>query len=230
MFSVGAEPFNSRSRQLYGGWALDEAQAIQDPMDRLWAEKKYFQIAGKLAPNAAMRRLANIIHQNYVDRIKADPALKDAFRKVGRRKSRLARAPMLDDDDRVPLWNDFVTNMRVPGDKDAVAQRKFAIANRGPMRYLEGTWMGTPFPAKAWQTAGLQREIIKARPPITDEMVQAAAPALGVNYDDVSGLVRAWNAKMSELKNKPRVKAEPYEFAQDFKWPGRYYAQADMGD
>ena len=45
MFSVGARPFNSRSRQLYGGWTLAQAG------NNMWGKKKFYEMAAKYAPD-----------------------------------------------------------------------------------------------------------------------------------------------------------------------------------
>lgn len=50
MFSVGASPFNSRSRQLYGGWTLQEAG------NNPWALRQWHEMSAKYNASPGARR------------------------------------------------------------------------------------------------------------------------------------------------------------------------------
>lgn len=53
MFSVSASPFNSKSRQLYGGWTPQEARAANRPYE----EKVAYEIISKYAPDGSAEKM-----------------------------------------------------------------------------------------------------------------------------------------------------------------------------
>lgn len=78
MFSVGASPFNSRSRQLYGGWALNDAG------DNVWGQKQYYTMSARYNPNGDERRAAREWLKAYKEAVKDNPARKRAVRRLGK--------------------------------------------------------------------------------------------------------------------------------------------------
>lgn len=78
MFSVGASPFNSRSRQLYGGWALNDAG------DNVWGQKQFYTMSARYNPSGDERRAAREWLRAYREAVKNNPARKKAVRRQGK--------------------------------------------------------------------------------------------------------------------------------------------------
>lgn len=101
MFSVGARPFNSRARQIYGGWTLNQAG------DNLWAKKQYYEMAAKYNPNADARADARTWLRMYKERAKGDKAYQKMVREAGKPYWDKAVMPALTDDQKAALWDSF---------------------------------------------------------------------------------------------------------------------------
>lgn len=96
MFSVSASPFNSRSRQLYGGWdPIATAADLQAPdafygdvaegPARYYRDRKWANLAVKYAPDEASYRTAKAIldaTKNKLKQYRTVKAWKDAYAKV----------------------------------------------------------------------------------------------------------------------------------------------------
>lgn len=111
MFSVKAAPFNSRARQLYGGWTL--AQAGGNP----WLEKVYHEMAGKYAPDAIKRQSRQWLRQHKAN-VRANPALRDQIYRAGLPYWRDAIRPPLVQQAKDAIWNEFLNNTPVPNTRD----------------------------------------------------------------------------------------------------------------
>lgn len=68
MFSVGATPFNSRARQIYGGWTAAEAG------DNLWAQYKANSMQARYGPAGAATDAAKEWMKNWRRASKRNPA------------------------------------------------------------------------------------------------------------------------------------------------------------
>lgn len=100
MFSVGATPFNSKSRQLYGGWTLQEAG--QNP----WALRQWHEMSAKYNASPNARRASR-------DWLKAYRALPLATRKIvnssGRPYWNKALKRALTDAQKAQIWDEWQT-------------------------------------------------------------------------------------------------------------------------
>lgn len=70
MFSVSASPFNSKPRQLYGGWTVAEAKAAKN----LWALRKAMAMESKYGSNPADVLAARKWLRDYNETRKSNPA------------------------------------------------------------------------------------------------------------------------------------------------------------
>lgn len=142
MFSVGASPFNSPSRQIYGGWTLDAANQANN----LWAKKEYYRMTSKYAPDPDVRKDANKWLKMYRAAIKIRPELKKATRRQGIRYWDKALYPPLTQGQKNMIYRQFLD---LPLSDDVNAQilsrlyRKapypnYTIMNRLPMLGVPG--------------------------------------------------------------------------------------------
>lgn len=99
MFSVGASPFNSRSRQLYGGWALDGAG------NNLWGKKQFYTMSARYNPSEAERQRARDWLKAYREVVRNNPARKAAIRREGK-----------------PYWVDAILPAMTPAQKASIWQ------------------------------------------------------------------------------------------------------------
>lgn len=99
MFSVGASPFNSRSRQLYGGWALNDAG------DNVWGKKQFYTMSARYNPNGDERRAAREWLKAYKEAVRGNAARKRAVRRQGK-----------------PYWVDAILPAMSPQQKQAIWQ------------------------------------------------------------------------------------------------------------
>lgn len=84
MFSVGATPFNSKARQLYGGWTVKEAQDANN----IWALRKAMAMESKYGTSAADVLAARKWLRDYNETRKSNPqgmrlAMNQARRALG---------------------------------------------------------------------------------------------------------------------------------------------------
>lgn len=100
MFSVGATPFNSKSRQLYGGWTLQEAG--QNP----WALRQWHEMSAKYNASPNARRASR-------EWLKAYRALPLPTRKLvnstGRPYWNKALKRALTDAQKAQIWDEWQT-------------------------------------------------------------------------------------------------------------------------
>lgn len=121
MFSVGAKPFNSQARQLYGGWTAAQAR------DNLWARKTWHEMSAKYNPNVLERERSR-------DWMKAYRALPPAYRKTisqqGRPYWNKAVKPRLTDEAKASIFQAFEA---VPlSDTNGLAQYRANLFRRAP--------------------------------------------------------------------------------------------------
>lgn len=126
MFSVSASPFNSRPRQLYGGWTLSDigmgdvfntrewnniAAQYQAAPEKLYRDSKWASMAMKYSPDPDDARRAKAIKGILKGRLatfRQDPAFKAAYALslAGRRSP--AKKPPLPGASKVALWRKFL--------------------------------------------------------------------------------------------------------------------------
>lgn len=123
MFSVGASPFNSRSRQLYGGWTLAEAG------DNLWGQKQFYTMSAKYNPSASERKAAKEWLKAYRAAVKNNPARKKAVRIAGKPYWVDAIMPALSETQKTAIWNRW---RRVPFNTDKINQIDSRMLRRAP--------------------------------------------------------------------------------------------------
>lgn len=165
MFSVGASPFNSPSRQIYGGWTLADAG------DNLWAKKEYYRMTSKYSRDAQARKQANKWLKMYRAAIRTDPGLKKRTRDAGLPFWESAIYPKMNDDQKARLYDAFI-NAPLSTDKNAQMWSRvlrkspypnYTILNRNPD--LGVAWVQpTPnIPAiwDGWRTVNDLREDFK---------------------------------------------------------------------
>lgn len=70
MFTTGASPFNSKARQLYGGWTIGEAQAANN----IWALRKAAAMEAKYGSDPQQVLEARRWLRNYNETRKANPS------------------------------------------------------------------------------------------------------------------------------------------------------------
>lgn len=103
MFSVGARPFNSRPRQIYGGWTLEGAG------DNMWAKKQFYEMSAKYNPDAEARADARTWLRMYKERAKGNKAFQKMVREAGKPYWSKAVMPALPKEQRDALWESFRT-------------------------------------------------------------------------------------------------------------------------
>lgn len=96
MFSVGASPYNSGPRQLYGGWTL--AQAGRDP----WAMRQWYLMSSKYNPDEQARKDARAWLRAYKE---LPLGTRKAFTKEGRKYWNLAIKPGLSAEQKAAIWD-----------------------------------------------------------------------------------------------------------------------------
>lgn len=125
MFSVGASPFNSPSRQIYGGWTLGAANQANN----LWAKKEYYRMTSKYAPDPDARKDANKWLKMYRAAIKINPELKKNVRRQGIGYWDKAIYPPLTDAQKRLLYRQFLD---IPLSEDVNAQILSRLYRKGP--------------------------------------------------------------------------------------------------
>lgn len=100
MFSVGASPFNSRARQLYGGWTKAEAEAANSP----WAERTWHSMSAKYNPSLLEREASKAWLKGYAELPKD---LRRYYAREGRKYWNKAIKPALTDAQRAEIFNAF---------------------------------------------------------------------------------------------------------------------------
>ena len=206
MFSVGAEPFNSRDRQLYGGWTLSDTNGIQNPVAKMWAQKKYLEMLSKYGPSPGHRRVGTAGLYHYRQIAKANPGLKKALAKFGRKMTSQAVPPMLMQGTRDAMMNTFrnlslsdVMNGSTP------AQASLGMLNKGPYNFPHGTddFFFSRFLPSEYTTAAARREALKQAYP-NGPHPYSMADIAGTEISDNDA--RSW---LAEYAGRPRAFAAP---------------------
>lgn len=98
MFSVGASPFNSRGRQLYGGWTLEEAG------NNPWALKQWHEMSAKYNASPTARKTSRLWLKTY----RTLPlATRKAVNSSGRRYWDKALKKALTDAQKAQIWQEW---------------------------------------------------------------------------------------------------------------------------
>lgn len=126
MFSVSASPFNSPSRQLYGGWTLgnDEGQAGTN----VWAKKTYYEMARKYGPPEEAEKARKWLAW-WRAASKEDKSLKKRLRLAGKPYWQDAIRPALTAAQKAYIWNEFT---HLPFNTDVQTQRESAFLRHAP--------------------------------------------------------------------------------------------------
>lgn len=154
MFSVGARPFNSRSRQLYGGWTLAQAG------NNMWGKKKFYEMAAKYAPDPEDRADARTWLNLFKRRAKNDPEFKKMVRAAGKPYWKGAVAPALTDPQRKMMWEIFRDQVPFTTDKSSQVLSKMIRSAPYPnwkfmVNYPDlGIPYAAPTNAEPWATYG----------------------------------------------------------------------------
>lgn len=120
MFSVGASPFNSRSRQLYGGWALDgEGGAGAN----VWGQKQYYTMSARYNPDADERRAAREWLKAYREAVKNNPARKRAVRRQGKPYWVDAILPAMSPEQKAGIWRAWLATPFSDRKSDQITSR-----------------------------------------------------------------------------------------------------------
>lgn len=127
MFSVSASPFNSPSRQLYGGWALGNqpGQAGKN----IWGQKTYYEMAAKYAPEEKTRKEARAWLRWWREFSKKDPSYKKRLRLAGKPYWKDAIMPSMTDEQKAWIWQQFLA---LPFTTDLNNQRTSAFLRHAP--------------------------------------------------------------------------------------------------
>ena len=154
MFSVGARPFNSRSRQLYGGWTLAQAG------NNMWGKKEFYEMAAKYAPDAEDRADARTWLNLYKRRAKNDPAFRKMVRDAGKPYWKGAVSPALTAEQSRMMWELFRDQVPFNTSKNAQVLSKMIRGAPFPnwkfmVNYPDlGAPYAAPTNAEAWATYG----------------------------------------------------------------------------
>lgn len=224
MFSVGATPYNSRSRQLYGGWTLEDASAAQSPAMRAWAKKKYYEMAAKFGPTPGARRAAKAYHTMYTDEINANPALSRQVMKIGRLMGKNAVRPAMTDAQRASIFNFFRGNVKLDQMYEPEMQQMFSAVQRAPFlqednfpQNLRAYYPTFTYNGDIWRNAGeMYSKMKKAGPPTitSNDLVSvgldAATASAALNYQR-NKTASKWGRRLDPLAYtfNPAVAAAP---------------------
>lgn len=212
MFSVGATPFNSRSRQLYGGWTLEDANAQTDRAVRYWAKKKYYEMASKFAPSPGARRAAKAYHTFLTDKINSDPRLASRVRKIGKAASKNAIRPGMTDQQRGSIFNFFRREVDLGKMNEPGMQQLLSVTGRAPFiqkanfpAALRNYYDTFTYNGDVWRNSGAMYRQMKEQPAptITSEDLATVGLTPGVasaalNYQREKKAA-AWGRKLDPI-------------------------------
>lgn len=128
MFSVTARPFNSKARQLYGGWTVSEAQNARN----LWALRKAMSMESKYGSNPQDLLAARRWLRDYKATYKSNPvgmrlAMNRARRALGFEPVRKRPLPKAQKDAILAYWRSIPLN-----DKSQLASLKRNLISKVP--------------------------------------------------------------------------------------------------
>lgn len=209
MFSVKATPFNSASRQLYGGWTYDGAQT-------LWEKKRWAEMARKYSSDPAERAQASGVLRAYKLLLRSvTPAEKARIQKQVRAQGlpywRDVIRPAIGANEKGRLWDIFKA---IPAGRTTRDQRRdLSWLARAPFpnqwKMNTEPWYGAPYMQRipglvdADMTAGLRS--------IDDvTLARHAARAAGrgrprMKIGDVRALARGFGGDFNVVPNFPVV-------------------------
>ena len=128
MFSVTARPFNSKARQLYGGWTVAEAQNARN----LWALRKAMTMESKYGSNPQDLLAARRWLRDYKATYKSNPvgmrlAMNRARRALGFEPVRKRPLPKTQKDAILAYWRSIPLN-----DKSQLASLRRNLISKAP--------------------------------------------------------------------------------------------------
>lgn len=209
MFSVSASPFNSPSRQLYGGWTLgnEEGQAGTN----VWAKKTYYEMARKYGPKDEAEKARKWLAWWRAASHK-DKELKKRLRLAGKPYWQDAIRPALTADQKAYIWDQFT---QLPFSTNVLSQRQSAFLRHAPYpNYLMmNRWaeLGVPYIAREDKIRGskwkdelyfMQRQAKDANQYRSLAELQEAFKALKKGYGEPDAEFEADLANLPVLKVK----------------------------
>ena len=126
MFSVSATPFNSSSRQLYGGWTLGSGPGQAG--NNVWAKKTYYEMARKYGPKDEAAKARQWLAW-WRAKSKEDKTLRKRLRLAGKPFWKDAIRPALTAAQKQFIWDEF---SKLPLSDDVLAQRQSAFLRHSP--------------------------------------------------------------------------------------------------
>lgn len=140
MFSVGASPFNSQARQIYGGWTLPQAGR------NAWAQRQWHTMSSKYNPNPIARENS----RNWLKAYNLLPkAVRKEFSSAGRPYWNKAIKVALTPEQKQQIFQEFEA---IPlSEDDAWAQFRSNIIRNAPYPSIQAlsTWPYITAPASA---------------------------------------------------------------------------------
>ena len=196
MFSVGASPFNSPSRQIYGGWTLDDATRANN----LWAKKEFYRMTSKYSRNEADRKAANRWLKMYRAAIHADRGLSKRVRRQGMPFWDKAIYPPMTDAQKQAIYQAFLGQPLSDDQGHQILSRlirkspypNYTIMARNPdlaVPWVQGT-QNLPYVPGRWRTLDDLKAAFKAMAGRGNRSYTAADVANEFNVDQ--GAVQAY--------------------------------------
>lgn len=214
MFSVGASPFNSRARQLYGGWTVQQAG------NNLWGQKQAYQMMAKYSENEQDRKIARKWLKMY--RVAAqDPNFRARVREAGKPYWDKAIYPKMTPEQKrsiYALWNNTDFTQDVPTQLKSRVLRGAPFP--GPTITNFNRAVGVPFlppgtalPDRAewgqWRTTDDLKEDFIANRTINRSYTAAeVAAAMGIPAADAQRYMDQLTANASRRRAARRAKME----------------------
>lgn len=214
MFSVGASPFNSPSRQLYGGWALNDAG------DNVWGKKQFYSMSARYNPDEGERLKAREWLKAYKEAVRDNPARKRAVRRQGKPYWVDAIYPAMTPAQKRSIWESW---LQVPFATDKPSQIASRMVRKAP--YPNSRLMnqyalyGVPMMAKLEGVDDYPDANILAMFRNMDQVFRTARGARAARVGDIQ---RALEVAIDAL-NAPAVQGQGQGAVQDVEMqPGRH--------
>ena len=206
MFSVSASPFNSPSRQLYGGWTLGNGDGQAGT--NVWAKKTYYEMARKYGPKEEAEKARKWLAW-WRAASKEDKSLRKRLRIAGKPFWRDAIRPALTAEQKAYIWDQFT---QMPLSDNVLAQRQSAFWRHAPYpnylmmnKYAE---VGVPYIERSEKIRGskwpdtrffIERQSETANPYRTLAELQEAFKNLKKGYGDPDAEFQADIANLPPL-------------------------------
>ena len=155
MFSVGASPFNSRRRQLYGGWTMAEAG------QNIWGAKAAAEMEAKYGTGTE-RANARAFLRAYKKLVKDNPELKARVRLQGK-----------------PYWEDAIRPELSAAQKADILSRWHAVPfdAKNRLAHVRASLLRhAPYP---------NYQIMNAYPSLGVPYMETSPSIMGISLDDI---------------------------------------------